>query len=220
MRVLFAISALLGVTITACGNAGSSENELHPVESVTIVYKQEGAQSGKAIMAHDRHANLRYEENDLMLNMMGMKKVQKDWTVYRDGRIYRGDPARKTITDTENPIDEDLQANMKDRSPEETAMMFIGAMGAEKNGKKGEFAGEPCDYYNAAQVNMLFCMTADFLVIYQKISMGPMSLERTAISIERGNPGPLGADTYKIPRDGYKVVEGPDLNNILNGIGQ
>jgi len=213
MRSLLKSAGVAGLILAGCGE-GTAE-QFSPVKQVTIVYKQDGMQKGSVTTRHESYAALRGEENDLALEMMGIKQETKDWVVYRDGYIYRGDPIKKKITKTKDPVYDQVKENIKGKDPMDVAMMFIGGMGATKNGEKGEFAEEVCDYFVSAQANMTFCMTEDGLMLYMKAGLGPAMVERTAISVDRSDGG--GADFYTMPRPGYTMTEGPDINAIMQG---
>lgn len=215
MRSIMNSTVMAMLMVSGCGEGNSAE-QFSPVEKVTIVYNQDGMQKGTVTTRHDKYAAWRGEENNLALEVMGIKQETVDWVVYRDGFIYKGDPAKKKIIQTKDPVIEDAKKAMEGKDPMDVAMMFIGGMGATKNGETGSFAGEDCNYFVSTQSNMTFCMTDDGLMLYMKAGFGPAVVERTAISVDRSSGG--GAEFYTMPRPGYTMTEGPDINAIMQGL--
>ena len=203
----------LVVLATGMSFGAQAEQKWHPVEAATITYSQTGMQTGTSISAHIDYGRKRYEENDLMLDMMGFKQATKDWNVYIDDLIYHGDPATMIITKTVNPLYDQIKEGLEDKSPEEVAITMFNGLGMQKTGETRSYAGEDCEMWAGGQLGMSMCFTEDMLLLYMNMAMGPASMERTATSVERGSGGP--ADRYEIPKEGYTVTDGPDLNQMF-----
>ena len=218
MRALLLALSLFVLAVVGSGEGAAAERR-HPVEAVTITYNQDGIRKGVVKASHDDFARLRYEESILSIGMAGLNIETKEWIIYQRGFIYRGDPEKKIINRTKNPFledIEDLEAALKDKEPKDIALLYLGAADAEETGETGKFAGESCDYYDSDEAGMRFCMTEDLLVLYMKAGFGPTAVERRAISIERGNPGP--ADAYTMPKEGYALEDSTSVKSFFKDV--
>lgn len=183
-------------------------------EKFTIVYEQSGIETGQVTEHVRDYGRSRAEIAKTTLKAAGMT-IEKDTRLVYDGaKVTTIDNATGSVTTMTNPMYDGIVAAMKGKTAMEFGEQMMGAMGGEKTGEKGSFAGEDCDYWAMSQMSVRSCVAPWGASLFTSSSMGGMSFERKAIEVRMGDAGPAEAFAF----DASKATEGPDLDALMKNL--
>jgi hypothetical protein len=205
--------ALLPTTLllVASSQVLAEEERFYGKERFTLIGTQTGTETGTFTEHVRDYGRKRVEIKNATLSMMGFTQKTHTRAIFDRADIVTVDLNTGAVTKATNPHYAKIVESMRGRDGVELGKQMMTAMGARPTGKKGEYAGESCDYWELPQMSTLSCVTSWGATLHNKTTMAGVTVERQVTEIRQGEGGPDAAFQY----DASKVRQAPNLEDIL-----
>lgn len=200
------------LALAASAGYAADAPRFYDKEAFTIVYQQTGKVDAGEIVEHARNWGAeRVELKKTTTKIMGISQKVDQRIVYEGAKVTTIDNATGGVSSMTNPLYDQVVASMQGKTGVVYGKELLRASGGKETGEKGTFAGESCDYWEVPSLGARSCVTPWGATLKLTSKLGGISVEKTAMEVRVGDPGPASAYQY----DASKAVQQPNLKDLM-----
>lgn len=193
-------ASIIAAILLSSTSAFAADPKLHPLESYTAIYEQEGMMVGEYREYCRNYCNERVEVEKFSVNMMGMKLPGEDRKMIAIGeKKFTVDYTKGRVTEFANPFYGDMVARAKASNPTDAAKQYLAMSGTVETSEKATIGQWQCTIWTNAQVGTRLCINDDMVPVLMEMNLAGMQFSRTLIEFRPGDPGP--DEIYQVPSD-------------------
>lgn len=209
MKTTFTLAAI-GLCLGTTTLAHAADQQFHPLEQYCVWYEHTGTMmTGESQMCMRKHGQESFTISQTGISMMGITQNQNTHTITIGDKIYNINLDTMTGTETTNPMYEGLS----NADPEDLTAKIMAGLGLTDTGQDKDIAGVTCNILSSAQMGSA-CFTDDMIMLEQDI----MGNTQTATQVDLDSGGDDANYNLHNSSD-VTMSEGPDINQILQGLG-
>jgi hypothetical protein len=193
--------------VEAVSSAAPSDR-FYDRQAFTIRYKLEGTQTGTRAEYVRDWGKLRVLEEDSVLRVMGTEQAVRNRQLIEGSQIYTVRLPDNTVTVMENPLYQELTAEMQGQDPVEFGRAMMRRMGGTETGETGRFAGHDCTYWTI--LGGRTCITPWGGTLYVENQVGGIRIVQEATEVRLGDGGP--DSLFQVDKASAQRIEGPNMS--------
>lgn len=197
MKTQLILSSAVALLLVSAASA--ADPKLHPLESFSAIYEQEGMMTGTYEEYCRNYCVERVEVEKFEMTMMGMKMPGEDRRLVSNGATkYTIDFAKGRVTEINNPFYADMAARATREGPVEAARQFLTMSGTVETSETSKVGSWDCTIWVNAAAGTRICMSKDMIPVQMQMNFAGMEFTRTLVELRIGDPGP--DEMYEIPQ--------------------